>query len=287
MSGTQFAPIQGPAQTPAGGSGTLAASQTVDEHSILLYNASGDLLVTDGTNTGLVAAGVAYPTRAAVSTTAAVTGAKFWNGFGADLPMSAASQDSFAKTDRCVPMYASGAREVGKKSFAAGITRPLLGLAFGLSEIGNPIGWFGEIAQAVARGVVMASNKLLGWYAHPVDGSASTDTAEKTIMREPLHGVVTAIYFETMGTVATDATDNKLITVYKADGAGGTHVSIGTYSTNTNGAIAAGVPAAFTLSAVSGALNLLATDVLTYSVGHGGAGKVLPVGTLRVIGKVI
>ena len=38
---------------------------------------------------------------------------------------------------------------------------------------------------------------------------------------------------------------------------------------------------------VAGALNLLETDVLSYEVTKGGSGKIVPVGVLTVIGKVI
>ena len=91
------------------------------------------------------------------------------------------------------------------------------------------------------------------------------------------------------GTLAADPTDYAVINVYKADGLGGTHVLVGSYDTRAanQGAIAAGVPAVFSLSVVAGALNLLETDVMSYEVTKAASGKVVPVGVLTVIGKVI
>lgn len=281
MGGSMFSPFQGPAQIPAGLSVDVTAAVAEDE--ILVFDSNGDAAPASGSDTSAICAGVAYPTRSAV----AGGQAQLWNGVGV-VPQSTAPGDSFAASDRCVPAYIASSTTIGKKAVtSSGVARAVGGVVFGVDEEGRPIALLGEIGSLLGRALVSLNSKLLGWFAHPVDGAASTTTAEKTIVREPVAATVTAIYFDTMGTVAADATDYITVTVYKADGAGGTHVEVGSYDSRAanQGAIAAGVPKAFALSATASALNLLSTDILTYDVDKQGSGKIFPVGTLRVIGK--
>ena len=111
-------------------------------------------------------------------------------------------------------------------------------------------------------------------------------TAERAIPSSKIHGLVSAIQF-VGAAVAADNTDYVTITVSKRDGAGGAAVVLGTYDSRAanQGAVTAFVPAAFSLSAVAGALNVLETDIITLTVAKGGAGKTLT-GAFRVITKV-
>jgi len=282
MGGSMYSPFQGPAQIPAGLSVDVTAAVAEDE--ILFFDSNGDAApLASGTDPGAVCAGVSYPTRSAV----AGGQAQLWNGVGT-IPQSTASGDSFAASDRCAVAYGVTSTTIGKKAVtAAGAARPVSGVVFGVDEEGRPIALLGEVGFILGRALASLNNKLLGWFTHPVDALAATETAEKTIVREPVAATVTAIYFDTMGTVAADNTDYIVAKVYKADGAGGTHVEIGSYDSRAanQGAIAAGVPKAFSLSAIAGALNLLPTDILTYDVDKQGAGKIFPAGIVRVVGK--
>jgi len=278
---SNFAPMAGETQIPAGLTATVTADSAEGE--ILVFDSNGDAAPSDGSETGAIVAGVAYPSRTVLDGGQV----KIWNGFGvADQETGAG--ESFDAGDRCEVAYVATSTTIAKKAADTGVGRPFGGLVFGVNELGLPLAWLGEIPALLARAKVAIENKLFGWYAHPVDGAANTTTAEKTIVREPVQGIVTAIYFESMGTLAADNTDYVTISVYKADGAGGTHALLGTYDSRAaeQGALAAGVPVAFELSAVAGALNLLSTDILTYAVAKAGSGKVVPVGTLRVLGKV-
>lgn len=277
-------------QLPTGDNLPLAASAQAGQGQALFFDSAGNVALNDGTAPGLVCAGITYPEKLTeTSTIAAAKRAMVHQGMGSGAPASTTSLDGFTKADQCVVAWDAGNGVPGKLSHSGANDRSMIGLVFGIDDVGNPRIWAGPQAHAVARGVHLATRKLLGWFAHPVDGAANTTTAEKTMMREPLHGVITGIRFTSLGTIAADATDYVQIKVYKADGAGGTHVLVGTYDSRAaqQDALVAGTPKAFALSAVAGALNLLETDILTYEVAKAAAGKIVPVGTLEVFGKVI
>lgn len=268
----------------------LAANAQAGRGQFCSYDSSGNAALNDGATPNLVSAGVAFPEF--LSDTASNAGAArtgFWWGFGCQVPASTTANDSFSAGDMGVPFFIKDENTPGKLSNSGGSNRSLGGLVFGVDQTGAPIFWSGPVAHLVARAALVTASKLLGYYAHPVDGSAGATTAEKTIFREPLHGLITKVRFTSLGTLAADNTDYVGINVYKADGAGGTHVLVASYDSRAanQGAIAAGVPKEFALSAVSGALNLLETDILSYEVTKAGSGKAIPVGVLEVIGKVI
>jgi hypothetical protein len=199
------------------------------------------------------------------------------------------ASDGFTDADFGIPFWIKDENTPGKLSNYTTSNRSLGGLVFGLAFDGTPNCWSGPIAWLLARATLMTNSAVGGWYAHAVDGSASTTTAEKPIHRTPLHGVITSVKYTTLGTLAADPTDYVGINVYKADGAAGTHVLVASYDSRAanQGAMAAGIPVAFALSTVAGALNLLETDILTYEVTKAASGKIVPVGTLTVVQKVV
>lgn len=250
--------------------------------------------LNDGTVAGQLAAGMGDVVE--LTDLSAVSGASYARlsqRFFFGVPASTLSNDGFTDADWCVPFYIANENTPGKLSSYAGVSRTLGGLVFGLAQGGNgaitPLLWGGPIAQLIARSLLVTQAKVGAWAHHAVDATAATTTAEKTMAREPVHGVVTGIDFESLGTIAADPTDYVTINVYKADGAGGTHVLVGSYDSRAaaQGALAAGVPKAFLLSVVAGALNVLETDIFSYEVLKAASGKIVPVGTLRVVQKAI
>jgi hypothetical protein len=267
----------------------MQASQSAGYGQAVYYNAAGNVALNDGASPALVCAGVIVDRSVTGDSVAGVTAAMVHRGTGDGQASSTIANDAFLAADVLAVAYDAGNGVPGKLSNYSGSNRSIMGLCLGLDAKGAPIIWAGPEASLAARSLLLVSTKVLGWYAHPVDGAANTATAEKSIAREPVHATITAIKFTTLGTLAADPTDYAVINVYKADGLGGTHVLVGSYDTRAanQGAIAAGVPAVFSLSAVAGALNLLETDVLSYEVTKAASGKIVPVGVLTVIGKVI
>lgn len=285
-----FTPISDHNPIPAALSRKLAASAQVGKGQFVTVSPStGYASLNDGTVPLQIAAGNGDVAELSdTSATAGAAAARMSERFFYGLSMGT-STDGFTDADFGVPFWIKNENTLGKLSNSGGSNRSLGGLVFGLAADGSPIAWSGPIAHLIGRATLVTQAKVGGWYQHPVDGSAGAATSETSMVRERLHGVVTAIYFDTYGTVAADASDGATINVYKADGAGGTHVLMGSYNTLTGqqGAIAAGVPASFSLSAVAGALNVLETDVFSYEVTKSASGKIVPVGTLRVVQKVI
>lgn len=235
--------------------------------------------------TDLVSLGFADRDNVADSTAGAshmIARQSFVSGF----PSSTETNDAILASDIAVPCYAVDNQTVGKLSNFGGTNRSLLGLALGVDADNNtaiiypgPIGWLlGKLA-------IMSGAANVAEYAI-ADAAASDAIAERVIPSSKLHGLITAIQF-TGAAVAANNTDYVTITVSKRDGAGGGAVVLGTYDSRAanQGAVTAFVPAAFSLSAVAGALNVLETDVITLTVAKGGAGKTLT-GAIRVITKV-
>lgn len=202
---------------------------------------------------------------------------------------SPAGGDTLTDTDYAVPFWCADNQTVGKLSNQGGSNRSLGGLVFGLDpdpDGGNaPMLYVGPIAWLLARATLVTEAVNGGAYTF-ADAAANTVTAETAMHREKLHGTITAIEF-IGAAVAADNTDYVTITVRKRDGAGGAGVVVGTYDSRAanDGAISAFEPAAFTLSAVAGALDVLETDVFTIEAAKANAGKTLT-GTVRVVQKV-
>ena len=269
----------------------LTASASAGYGQNLYFSDSlGSVALNDGTVPGLVSAGVCTERLAGPNALEGGEAVTVHQGVGGKQAASTIANDGFTALDFLTVAFDAGNGVPGKLSNYGGSNRSIMGLVLGVDRDLAPYVWTGPIASLMARSLLLLKAKTLGWYAHPVDGSAGTTTAEKSIHREPVHGTITAVKFVSqLGTLAADNTDYVGINVYKADGAGGTHVLVASYDSRAanQGAIAAGVPVSFALSAVAGALNLLETDVLSYEVTKGGSGKIVPVGVLTVIGKVI
>jgi len=290
-----------PGQLPPGGVPGMAASEQAGQGQLLVYNSAGYVTVVTGAVPCLVAAGVANEKLTPGSPSNAVAGQSkvvVWTGYGGGAPASEENGDNFTIADTCTPAWGASSDALGKLSNLSGSNRPLMGLVFGLTpfvaqdsdgtSVGTPRAWVGPVAQAVARGVLMATDFPHAWFTI-TDAAASTATTERAIPRAKLHGLVTRIEF-VGAAIAADNTDYVTITIAKrglAD-AYAAATTLGTYDSRAanNGAISAFTPAAFTLSVVAHALELLETDVVTIAVVKGGSGKQL-IGEFLVDGKVI
>lgn len=255
---------------------------------------TGYASLADGTVPNQISGGIGdFAELSDTSATAGLAQARLTDRMVSGLPASTSSNDGFTDADFGVPFYIKDENTPGKLSNLSGSNRSLGGLVFGLAiEDGaspTPILWAGPVAHLMARATLLTQSVVGAWFAHVVDAMASTTTAEKTMFRAQVHGVVTQVRITTLGTLAADNTDYVTINVYKADGAGGTHVLVASYDSRAanQGALAAGVPKSFALSAVSGALNVLETDIFTYEVLKAGAGKIVPVSTIEVVQKAI
>lgn len=273
----------------------LAASAQVGKGQfVTVAPATGYASLADGTVPLQISGGVGdFAELSDTNATAGAAAARLSDRMFSGLPASTSSNDGFTDADFGVPFYIKDENTPGKLSNLSGSNRSLGGLAFGLAlnntGPATPLLWAGPVAHLLARATLITSALMGGWYAHPVDAMASTTTAEKVMYRVQVHGVITGVRITSLGTLAADPTDYTTINVYKADGAGGTHVLVASYDSRAanQGALAAGVPKAFALSAVSGAINLLETDILTYEVLKAGAGKIVPVSTIEVVQKAI
>lgn len=283
-----WAPITSPSSpTPAAWISPLGASAQVGRGQFASYNASGNVVLNDGATPGLVSAGVGYPDPFSdQNTTAGIAYVSLAWSFGAQAAASTTANDGFTAADIGTPFWLKDENTPGKLSNYSGSNRSLGGLVFGLDIAGNPVLWSGPIAHLLARAALVVANAPLA--SHTLsDAAAGTATAERVVRRPRWHGTVTSVTF-CGAAVAADNTDYVTITVAKRDGAGGGATTIATYDSRAanQGAITAFVPAAFSLSAVAGALDLLESDEVTVTVAKGGSGKVLT-GEVRVNGKVI
>lgn len=276
--GTQLAP---------GATVQLQASAQVGQGQLATFDASGNAALNDGTVPGLVAAGVGYPGKLSdTSATAGVAATAMWQGFGS-IVFSTLSGDGFTAADAGgVPAFIATENTIGRKSNVGGVNRSIAGMVYGLNADGTANFWGGPMAQAHARAILIANGFLLA--SHGIsDAAASTATAERIVVRPPVHGMVTSATF-TGAAIVADNTDYITATLSKRDGAGGAAVVIATYDSRAanQGAVTAFVPMPLALSAVAHALELLETDVVTLTVVKGGAGKVLT-GAFLVNGKAI
>lgn len=265
----------------------LAASAQVGRGQYgLIDPATGYVSLADGATPNRIPAGVGYP--AIVSPTSTVAGNAtnvFWVGYGDGQPASTEAGDSFTAADVAVPFYIAGQSTPGKLSNFGGNNRSLGGLVMGLDSRGNPITVCGPEAWLLARATLIANAMDFAWLDYR-EALAADTLAEVAIPSQKLHGLITGVQF-VGAAIAADNTDYITVTISKRDGAGGGAVVLATYDSRAanNGAVTAFVPAAFTLSVVAGALNVLETDVYTITVAKGGAGKLIS-GAFRVIGKV-
>lgn len=281
-------PIHESAAVPGFLARPLAASERVGYGQfVTVAVATGLAALNDGTMPGQISGGVGDPST--LSDQSAVAGEAFVRLSQRHLegiPASSAANDGFTDADFCVPFWIANENTPGKLSNLGGDNRSMGGLVFGLGDDGNPILWTGPVAHLMARAAHQLDAKSSAWFAI-ADAAANAATAERAIPREALHGTVVGIEFIGAAVAAND-TNYATITVSKRDGAGGAAVVLGTYDTRAanEGAISAFEPAAFTLSAVAGALDLLETDIVTITVTKAATGQTLT-GAVRLIQKVI
>lgn len=289
MSGTTWGPNKAAfSQLPGGLDVGMAASEEPGEHDIIGLNSSGYGLVLDGTDTNARVLGVHEEKRSTVSTTAGANKIRVWNGYGARMPVSSDANDSFASTDWMLPAYVSGAKEIGKLASESGVGRPLAGLFLGLDRDGDPILWLGNIAQLLARGLVMAESVPFAEY--PIsDAAASAAISERVIGYVTRHGVVTAATFGGAA-VAADNTDYATGTIAKRvpTDSYAAATTIATFDTRSSGtgAVTAFTPYALSLSGTAANLRLIPGTLITLTTVKGGSGKALS-GAFALTGKVI
>lgn len=225
--------------------------------------------------------------------------ARVAQGFAYHMAPSTIANDTPGAADIAAPIFAADANTPGLLSHTGTVAattlknRSLIGLSMGLVKVGGTAikHFVGPIAQAIARGVMLANAANGGALYKVIDAGAGTDTvntlAEALVPRAKHHGTVTAVEFVIDGTTlaASGVTDFTTLTLWKRDGAGGSAVSVATITTKTI-AFTQWTAVTFTLSVVAGALDLLETDILTLVKTHGGSGAIVPSGALRVIEKV-
>ncbi len=281
-------------QLPAGANPGLAANEEAGLGQNMTYDASGNAVLNDGTVPCVVAAGVAFPAK--LSPSSPVAGAaqvQLWCGYGGGNPSSTISGDNFTDADVCTPAWGASENALGKLSNHDGDNRPLMGLVLGLSPFSSssaaasPRAWVGPVAQAVARGVMMAN-------AYPflefniADAAASTAISERVIGFAKVHGLVTSVQFSGAA-VAADNSDYATITIAKRSSADdyAAATTVAEYDTRAanEGAITAWVPADFDLEAAAN-LQFLEDDIITITTAKGGSGKAIT-GTILVNGKAI
>ena len=286
--GTSYAPDLGTSgtQLPIGLYVGMAANADPIPDDVIALNASGYGVSADTTSVGLRIAGIYEGNKSAVSVVDGGNKIRVINGFGGRMPMSATSP--FLASDHVLPAYLSARREVGKASSAAGVGLPLVGLMLGLDTDGTPITWIGDLAQAVARAVVVAGNFRFAGY-EIVDAAASTAISEQVIGRVTAHGVVESVDY-TGAAFAANNTDYATGTIAKR-GAADSYAAATTIATFDSRAANQGASTAFTpyvwaLSGTAANLRLIPGDVLTLVTTKPGAGKSL-IGFVDVVGKVI
>lgn len=203
---------------------------------------------------------------------------------------AATAGDTFAETDFGKPAFGVDNQTIGKLSNYSGANRSMVGIFLGFVQ-SKTILLTGIAGWLLARATHLADNANGGSLVKVIDAGAGTDTVngygEALVPRPKLHGTVQAVEFLVEGTTlaASGNTDYTTLTLYKRDGAGGAAVEVASKTTKTT-AFTQWTAVSFDLSAVAGAVNLLETDLLTLVKTHGGAGAIVPAGTLRVSMKV-
>jgi hypothetical protein len=250
-----------------------------------------------------IAAGYVYPDEATTTDASNADNAVFRTSQRPALHLSPSTgaSDSFAATDVGTAWWIADTETPGKLShtgttFASTLkNRTLGGLVLGLVAKGRTAirHWGGPIAQAIARGVLMADNASAGSVAYPVDsgatvdvGSTSAATSAILMPRTKTHGLITSIEIIPSAALSATSGNDRTITIWKIDTLGvNAAVSVGTFTTTT--ALVAQTVATFTLSTVAGALHMLETDILGYSTVHASSGAIIPQSAIRANMKVI
>lgn len=89
--------------------------------------------------------------------------------------------------------------------------------------------------------------------------------------------------------MAADNTDYVTTTIKKVDGAGGAGVSVATYDSRAanNGALAAFVPLAMTLTATLANREVAAGSTFTFEIAKAGAGKIVPISSYVAVVDIL
>jgi len=282
--------LQGPnTQLAPGAQFKLTANAQVGYGQCCYFSDSlGTVALNDGTVPGLVSAGVCVQRGGAgPNALEGVECLDVHQGVGGKQAASTIANDGFTALDFLAVAYDAGNGVPGKLSNYLGANRSIMGLVFGVDRDLAPYVWAGPVASLCARSLLLLNNFSLA--SHGIaDAAANTATAERIVSNRPkVKGTVTGVSYVGSALVVGD-TDYVTATISKRDGAGGGAVTIATYDSRAagNGAAAAFVPKAWTLSVVAGALNLLETDEVTIAIVKGGAGQVLT-GRINITGKAI
>jgi hypothetical protein len=271
-----------------------ASAQVGKLQFILIDPTSGMAFLADDATPGQIAGGFGFPDE--LSETADDDGdaiARCSQRWAVATPSTVVG-DGFSEADVAVPFYVADGNTPGKLSHNGSKNRSLGGLVIGLAQEGQtPVRiWPGPIAQLLARAALAVNAASAGLVAYPADGGATNDigstssaTSSLMIPRTKTHGVITSIEIVPSASLSATSGNDRTITVWKVDTLGvASPVSVGTFTTTT--ALVAQTAAAFTLTATAADLNLLETDMLTYSTVHASAGAVIPQSAIRVNMKV-
>lgn len=274
----------------------LAASAQVGKLQFVTVDPdTGNASLPDDATPNQISGGFGFPSEVSdVSTTAAQAVVRTTQRWVAHAAPSTVSNDGFTAADVAKPFYIADGNTPGKLSHNGTKNRSLGGLVIGLKEVGQTAVrlWAGPIAWLLARCALLADNSDAGVVAYPADATAATDigstsvaTSSLVIPRDPTHGRITSIKIIPSATLAATSGNDRTITVWKIDTLGvATPVSVGTFVTTAG--LTAQVASSFTLTATSADLNLLETDMLTYSTVHASAGAVIPQSAIVVNMKV-
>jgi hypothetical protein len=276
----------------------LDANEDVSYGQIALIDPStGYAQLADASTPHMIAGGTANLSESSASSTVAGTArlAVSW-GCAVGRPGSTTANDSPSLTSIGKAAWVAGASTYGLLSHTGTVAganladRSLGGLFLGLDPdspvngTARPYVWEGPVAQAVARGVLLADKAIGGSVAKAVDAGAATDLSETLLDNiSPLHGKVSAVRFIVSGTTlsASGTTDYKTLKLWKRPASGGTAVLVASADTQTT-AWTQWETVTFTLSAVAGAIDKLETDIYTITETHGGSGAIIPAGKLIV-----
>lgn len=127
------------------------------------------------------------------------------------------------------------------------------------------------------RVVVLRTSGALG--TNTDDAAANTATAEQQIFATSVAITITVLYYVPNAAIVADAANNALITFSKRTAAGGAQTTLGTITTNVAlGNLAAGQPAAATLTATSDDLSVAAGSSIAVTNAKNGTGVALRAG---------
>ncbi len=291
---SQLQPM-GEQAVPAALSFPLVASAQLGKHQFLILSPStGYGSLADDATPHQISGGFGFPDELSATNAVDAQAVARTNQRWCTVPVSTINGDNLTAADVGVPFWIADGNTPGKLSHASGKDRSLGGLCFGVAQPGEtPVRvWSGPVAQAIARGVMLANAASGGFVAYPVDASASTDIGSTTVStnalmipRSKTHGVIQSIELIPSAALSATSGSDRQVTVFKVDTLGvAADAIVGTFITTT--ALVAHQPVSFTLGSAAD-LHMLETDILCYSTVHASGGAVIPQSALRVNMKAI